>query len=114
MKRKLSQEDILDCIDRLKYAKEYIKEGRRYICCQLYNYPYGTEELSSYLANWIQSMLGDHTSIEAYLSTYIYHKEHKLYLIDELINTPSLRTKVKNTRIKWLNYMIRELKKELK
>ena len=117
MSKPLTREEILECISYLNYAKSNIKEGDKYICVQLAKYSQNVldiwdyvPKLEKYLVDWISSGLNDNFSLEGYIQDKVgYHN----VTFDELTRYPTHILKVKNTRIKWINHMIKELKKEL-
>jgi len=118
MSKPLTREEILECISYLEYAKKNIKLGRRYICVQLSEYTvevlgYGYNDkipkLEKYLCTWITKGLEYHASLEGYIVTKLGYR----LSFSDLIDNPVYRKKMKNLRIKWVNHMIKELKKEL-
>lgn len=116
--RRLSQKQIHTCIELLKDAKLMIVFGQEhYICYAIERIGYADKstkskgEMSDYLTDWIQHQLGNmNVTLEGWLVTKKYVKHYRVFLS----RPPIKDTKLINTRCNWIDWMVKQLQKELK
>lgn len=107
--KKLSQEEILKLVSTLKRARRLLRNERcEFLCGAVYTVCGNRRENWStrdYLSKWINKMLNGKLTLDEWLQSkgcvqYSY--------------PTGVEDDVRATRIRWVNWMINELKKELK
>lgn len=101
----MTKNQAKQCIRALQLAKKIIADGKeRYICVALVNL-WMSEKISLntgfLVRKYIHNQLGSSTSLEDWLEVKGYGRD--LSLID-------FKYKVRETRLKWIDYMIEQYK----
>jgi hypothetical protein len=104
--KRLTQEDIHKCINRLKHARKLISKGNQTYLCYALNDGCSQEDfrLAWYLQDWVMSMLKkNNRPLSMCINNWIFY-------------THGIRVSkrdAKKIRLKWIDWMVSELEKEL-
>jgi len=98
----MSEIDTNKLIDILQFAKVEIENQREYyVCWAIHSYHNYTKE-KLYLYEWIDSMLDKRYTLDIWLLN--------VHGILPKVHDKNYKTKMRQTRIQWINWMINELK----
>lgn len=113
--KKLSNEQLIECIGILEQARETIIEGDEYYLCNAIYMAGGKYKLRTYLMDWVQDMLQTDTKwcVPTYGMWLMMHHPQlvKKDAVDTLLR---FAPETQNARAQWAQWMIDELQKERK
>jgi hypothetical protein len=106
--KKLSQNQLIECIYLLQGAKQEIaKKTQDKLCVSMYSLVRMDRKnfrLACYLQNWVMSMLQNVKPWHSYTLEQWYQAAHQ-----KKLGTKQART----IRLQWIDWMIEEIRKEL-